>query len=83
MVVKVGDKGRVVVPADVRDARGWTKGTTLIGIDTSRGLLLMSREEARRLVREQLSDRDLVQELIDERLADARREDDERAALGS
>lgn len=78
-MVTVGDKGRVVVPSEIRDARGWVKGTTLIGIDTSKGLLLMSRDDARRMVKEQLSGRDLAQELIDERADEARRDDGEIA----
>lgn len=79
LVVTVGDKGRVVVPSEVREARGWVKGTTLIGIDTPKGLLLMTRDDARSMVREQLSGRDLVQELLDERAAEARRDDGETA----
>jgi len=79
----VGDKGRVVVPAEVREARGWVTGTTLIGVETSKGLLLMSRDEARRMVREQLGGRDVAQELIDERHAEARREDTEATAINA
>jgi AbrB family looped-hinge helix DNA binding protein len=73
--MRVGDKGRVVVPAEIRDHRGWAEGTVLIAIESERGVLLMSRDEARALLREQLEGRDLVAELLAERAAEARRDD--------
>lgn len=79
--MRVGDKGRTVVPADVRARLGWREGTTLIGVDTgdevSGGLLLLSREDALTALRGQLTGRDLVAELLEERRAAAASEDAE------
>lgn len=33
-LVRVGDKGRTVVPSEVRERFGWTEGTTLIAVES-------------------------------------------------
>lgn len=68
--VVVGDRGRIVVPADVRDRAGLTAGTTLVLLETTDGLVLLTRDQLRRRVRDELAGADLVNEL----LADRRRE---------
>ncbi len=73
--VVVGNKGRLVVPADVRDRAGIVEGTQLVLLETPNGLVLMTRGQLRNRVREELSGVDLVGELIGDRRAAAERED--------
>lgn len=70
----MGDRGRLVVPAEVRADLNWTQGTRLILTETEDGVMLMSVDQARALLRKQIGDRDPVAELIAERRAEALRE---------
>ena len=74
-LVMVGNKGRVVIPAAIRARHSWGEGTALLTIDTDSGVVLIDRDNARRLIREQLAGRDPVADLLDERRAAAQRED--------
>ena len=69
--VVVGNKGRLVVPADVRDRAGIVEGTPLVLLETPDGLILMTRAQLRRRVSDELADADLVGELIRDRRAAA------------
>ena len=71
----VGDRGRIVVPADVRTRAGLTEGTPLVLLETPDGLVLMTREQLRRRVRGELAGLDLVTQLLDERRRAAATED--------
>lgn len=71
----MGDRGRVVLPAGIRERRNWAEGTTLIAIETERGVILASRDELERLVRDQLAGADVVAELLEERRTASQRED--------
>lgn len=73
--VVVGDKGRIVVPSDVRNRRNWTAGTTLVLIETEDGLLLTERATALRRIRSLLDGAPLVDELIADRRREADAED--------
>jgi len=76
--IRVGDKGRMVVPSDVRERFGWSEGTTLIaveGSETENGLLVLSQDAALAAIRSQLAGHDLVADLLEERRAAAARED--------
>lgn len=73
--VTVGDRGRIVVPADVRTRAGLTEGTPLVLLETPDGLVLMTREQLRRRVRGELAGLDLVTQLLDERRRAAATED--------
>jgi len=73
--VVMGDRGRLVVPADVRDRVGLTAGTPLVLVETANGLVLLKREQLRRRVRDELQGLDLVGELLAERKVAADRED--------
>jgi AbrB family looped-hinge helix DNA binding protein len=73
--VVVGDRGRLVVPADVRERAGLVEGTKLIVFETPSGIVLMTREQLRDRVRSELSGLDLVGELIAERRLAAASED--------
>ena len=71
----VGDRGRIVVPADVRARAGLTTGTPLVMLETPAGLVLLTRDQLRARVRDELSGLDLVGDLIEERRRGAREED--------
>ena len=73
--VVVGDRGRLVVPAEVRERTGLTEGTTLVLLETPRGLVFLTREQLRDRVRADLAGLDLVGELLADRRAEAARED--------
>jgi bifunctional DNA-binding transcriptional regulator/antitoxin component of YhaV-PrlF toxin-antitoxin module len=73
--VSMGDRGRLLIPAPLRQRKGWTEGSTLIAMDADRGVVLVDREELKRIVREQLADADLVGELLAERRRAASDED--------
>lgn len=76
-ILVVGDRGRIVVPADVRLRAGLTEGTTLVLLDTPGGLVLLTRDQLRARVREELAGLDLVGQLLSERRRAAEQEDDE------
>lgn len=65
--VSLGDRGRLVVPAELRARQAWEQGTPLLLIETDRGVVIASREQVKRLVREQLAGVDVVGELLAER----------------
>jgi AbrB family looped-hinge helix DNA binding protein len=67
----MGDRGRIVIPADIRERRSWHTGTRLVAVETPSGVLLADRADLEDLVRRQLAGRDLVTELLDERRAAA------------
>ncbi len=72
--VVVGNKGRVVVPAQIRKRAGLVEGTPLIVLDTPAGIVLLTREQLRARVRSELAGTDLVEELLAERRAAAQAE---------
>ncbi len=74
-VVSMGDRGRLVVPAELRARQHWEQGTALLMIETDSGTVLTSREQALALMRRQVGDADLVGQVIEERRAAARQED--------
>jgi AbrB family looped-hinge helix DNA binding protein len=65
--VTMGDRGRLVVPAEVRERAGLTEGTPLVLLDTPTGLVLLTRDQLRDRVRAELAGLDLVGELLAER----------------
>jgi AbrB family looped-hinge helix DNA binding protein len=73
--VVVGDKGRLVVPAEVREHTGLVEGTTLILLDTPSGIVLLTRDQLRTRVRDELAGCDLVAELLADRRAASAAED--------
>lgn len=72
--VALGDRGRFVIPIEVRDRHGWDTGASLIAVDTDAGLLVMSTDEALTWLQSRLEGRDLVAELLAERRAEVERE---------
>jgi AbrB family looped-hinge helix DNA binding protein len=72
----VGDRGRIVVPADVRARAGLVEGTPLILLESPDGIVLLTRDQLRARVRDELTGLDLVGDLLDGRRRAAQREDD-------
>ena len=73
--VTMGDRGRLVVPADLRARAGWDEGKPLILVDSPRGVVFLTREQLKAMVRSDLSELDLVGELLAERRRQAAGED--------
>jgi AbrB family looped-hinge helix DNA binding protein len=71
----MGDRGRLVIPADLRERAGLTEGTPLVLLETPKGLVLLTRAQLQELVRADLEGLDLVGELLTERRAEAAAED--------
>jgi AbrB family looped-hinge helix DNA binding protein len=71
----VGDRGRVVIPAELRDRADLKPGTTLTLMETPTGFVLLTRAQLRDLVRADLAGVDLVDDLLADRRAAAARED--------
>ena len=70
----VGDRGRLVLPADIRERGGIAEGTELIVLETPDGLALLTREQLKRRVRSELTGPSLVADLIVERRTAAKAE---------
>lgn len=73
--VVVGDRGRLVVPAELRERAGLAEGSTLILLETPGGIVLLTRDQLRTRVRADLEGLDLVSELLADRRAAAASED--------
>ena len=69
--VVMGDRGRLVIPAEVRERTGLAEGTALVLLETPTGLVLLTRPQLQELVRADLTGLDLVGELLAERRAEA------------
>ena len=73
--VVMGDRGRIVVPADVRDRAGLAEGTPMMMLETPAGLVLLTRDQLRARVRDEFEGLDLVAELLADRRRAAEDED--------
>jgi len=73
--VMMGDRGRLVIPSEVRERAGLTEGSPLILLETTDGLVLLTRSQLQRLVRADLAGLDLVGDLLAERRAEAAADD--------
>ena len=65
--VTMGDRGRLVVPAEVRERAGLVEGSALVLLETPSGIVLLTREQLRSRVRKELEGLDLVSELLADR----------------
>ncbi len=74
--VTVGDRGRIVVPAEVRRRARLSEGDPLILWESAGALVLMKREQLLALARRELHGLDLVNDLMEERRKTAEQEDD-------
>ena len=73
--VQMGDRGRIVVPVEVRERAGLAAGRPLVLLETPGGLVLMTREQLRERVRAELDGLDLVSDLLADRRRAAAAED--------
>ena len=71
----MGDRGRLVVPLELRERWNMHAGSTLLMIDTPDGIVVATRDQVKRLLREQLRGKSLVDELIADRRAAAAADD--------
>jgi bifunctional DNA-binding transcriptional regulator/antitoxin component of YhaV-PrlF toxin-antitoxin module len=71
----MGDRGRLVIPVELRERAGLAEGRPIVLVDTPAGVLLLTREQLRDLVRADLSGHDLVASLLEDRRAAAGVED--------
>ena len=69
------ETGRVVLPSQLRQHRGWREGTALVAIETATGVVVTSRDELELIVEKQLAGVDLVAQLLEERRASAVRDE--------
>jgi AbrB family looped-hinge helix DNA binding protein len=69
--VVMGDRGRLVIPAEMRARLGLEAGTPLVLVETARGVVVATRDQAKALLRDQLQGSSLVDELLAERRAEA------------
>jgi AbrB family looped-hinge helix DNA binding protein len=71
----MGERGRLVVPAELRERLHLGAGTVLILLETPQGVVLATREQIKQLVRGQLEGTDIVAELLADRRRQAAAED--------
>jgi AbrB family looped-hinge helix DNA binding protein len=71
----MGDRGRLVIPAELRERVGLAEGVPLILLETPHGLVLLTRSQLAELVRADLAGLSLVDELLAERRAESAAED--------
>ncbi|MCB0964281.1 MAG: AbrB/MazE/SpoVT family DNA-binding domain-containing protein [Acidimicrobiales bacterium] len=72
----MGDRGRLVIPAEVRERVGLDPGTPVILVEADDGLVLLTREQALERMRADLAGSDLLGELIADRRRAAAIEDE-------
>ena len=73
--VSVGDRGRLVLPADLRERAGLSEGTELVLIEGEGGLALFTRDQLKRRVRSDLAGSDMLASLLADRRSAAAAED--------
>ncbi|WP_264670321.1 AbrB/MazE/SpoVT family DNA-binding domain-containing protein [Arthrobacter sp. VKM Ac-2550] len=73
--VVMGERGRLVVPAELRERLHLEAGTVLILLETPQGVVLATREQIKQLVRGQLEGTNIVAELLADRRRQAAAED--------
>ena len=71
----MGDRGRLVLPAEVRERAGLAEGTPLVLLESPEGLVLLTRDQAKARVRAQLAGGSLVETLLATRRSEADRDD--------
>jgi AbrB family looped-hinge helix DNA binding protein len=71
----MGERGRLVVPAEVRERAGLDTGSSLVLLETPGGIVLMTREQLRQRVRDDLAGLDLVGDLLEDRRREAAADD--------
>jgi len=67
----MGDRGRLVIPAELRQRYGLAAGTPVALVETEQGLVLMTREQLKRYVQADCAGRGLVDALLEDRRREA------------
>ncbi len=65
----IGDRGRVVLPIELRQSRNWSDGTVLFALEEENGVRILSRDELHDELAEAMKGSSLADELIAERHA--------------
>ncbi len=73
--VVMGDRGRLVIPVELRERVGMSEGRPLVLVETDAGVVLLTREQLTARVRADLSGVSLVDELLADRRAESSEED--------
>ena len=75
-LMTMGDRGRVVIPQEIREAQGLNPGDRLVIFQDEKGMTMMTLNQLRDKVRADFkkSDVSLVDELIADRRAEALRD---------
>lgn len=73
--VVMGDRGRLVIPAELRERLGLESGSSMLLLDAPEGVVLATREQVKELVRRDLQGGSLVEELLADRRRAAAEED--------
>jgi AbrB family looped-hinge helix DNA binding protein len=71
----MGDRGRVVIPAELRERHHLDAGASLVLIETGRGLILIGRDQLKELVRGDLAGEGMLTELLADRRRQAAADD--------
>jgi AbrB family looped-hinge helix DNA binding protein len=71
----MGNRGRIVIPAELRDRLHLGPGEPLVLVETDRGLILISREQLKQLVQDDLHGEGILEELLADRRRQAAAED--------
>ena len=74
--VVMGDRGRLVIPAELRERMQLTAGSPMLLLETPQGVILATREQVLQLVRNRLAGPSLVDDLLRERRKLAAAEDE-------
>lgn len=69
--IVMGDRGRLVIPADVRRRAALSEGKALILLELDEGIVILTREQLKARVRSSLSGESLVDELLRDRRREA------------
>ncbi len=73
--VTMGDRGRLVIPAELRQRAGLVEGAAVVLVDSPGGVVLLGRDQLKAMVRADLAGLDLVGELLAGRRAEAAADD--------
>jgi bifunctional DNA-binding transcriptional regulator/antitoxin component of YhaV-PrlF toxin-antitoxin module len=74
--VVMGDRGRLVVPVELRERMHLSVGAPLLLVETPHGVILATRDQVKQLVRNKLQGPSLVEDLLAERRRLAAAEDE-------
>jgi AbrB family looped-hinge helix DNA binding protein len=71
-VLNQGERGRVVIPAEIRARHNWKQGTELIALETAHGVQLLPRDALLDGLQGSMSGLGTVDEFLAERRHEAR-----------